>query len=403
MTKPSRVLPPSLSLPPLATLRQCSQDEILSLISGLFEIYCPLSATLSSAFAPRQSKEAPHADRLCLPQVDSGYASEVNEDLDDPVPHRKDLSVIRTDSFERSCAQRWVSGFVIRAEDCPGFTSDDARQSAIEDAYTLMESLSTTPGADDEDEDPAEVGFRRDFVFETASSDSSVNVHLYDKLAGTKSSDPDDVGLQSWGASIFFSRLICKSPESFCLDHKLGASPRIVELGAGTGLVSLTLGALLPTTGHGNATLIATDYHAGVMENLKENIASNMADHASVPIETCVLDWSSPVWDPPLDKRAGMILATDVIYSPLHATWLRDCAASLLTPEGVFWLVVAVRQNGKFEGVSETVRGSFAADVQTDGLNGKKLKIMSHERLEKPDGIGRGDESWYELLKICWA
>lgn len=402
MTKPSRVLPPSLSLPPLASLRQHSQDAIIALITGLFEIYCPLTAPLSSSFAPqpRQSKDT---DRLCPPQVDSGYASEVNEDLDDPVPNRKDVSAVRTDAFERSCAQRWVSGFVTRAEDCPGFTCDDARQSAVEDAYTLMEALSITGVADDEDaEDQAEVGFRRDFVFETADK-SSVTVHLYDKLAGTKSSDPDDVGLQSWGASIFFSRLICKSPESFCLDQNLGSSPRIVELGAGTGLVSLTMGALLPTTGHDGATLIATDYHSGVMDNLKDNVASNMADHHSVPIHTCVLDWSSPVWDAPLDKRADMILATDVIYSPLHATWLRDCAASLLAPNGIFWLVVAVRQNGKFEGVSETVRRAFAADAQDEGLNGNKLSIMSHERLEKPDGIGRGDESWYELLKIGWA
>jgi hypothetical protein len=334
--------------------------------------------------------------------VDSGYASEANEDDDGPEYSCIGLNEVRQDAFERSCAQRWVTGFVTKAEDCPAFTDEDARQSVLEDAYMLIEALSVAAVSEGSYEDDASEGFRRDFSFEVKSGDS-VKVFLHDKLAGTNSADPDDVGLQSWGASILFSRLLCREPARFGLiGQSSHAAPRIVELGAGTGLVSLALGALLPTLGQRATTLIATDYHPAVLENLRDNVRSNLSDHDSLPIATCALDWSNPVWDIPLDQRADIVIATDVIYSPLHAAWVKDCVSKLLASDGTFWLMVAVRRNGRFEGVSETVEAVFPSADSLEAGRGPQLCIQQREKLEKPVGIGRGDESWYELFQIGW-
>jgi predicted nicotinamide N-methyase len=166
--------------------------------------------------------------------------------------------------------------------------------------------------------------------------------------------------------------------------------------------VSLALGALLPKIGQKAATLIATDYHTAVLDNLRDNVQGNLADHESLPILTCALDWSAPVWQAPLDEPADIIIATDVIYSPLHAAWVRDCASELLAPGGVFWLMTAVRQNGRFEGVSETVKTAFDSGSIQRSSDGCQLRIHESERLEKPVGVGRGDESFYELFKIGW-
>ncbi|KAK0383866.1 hypothetical protein NLU13_7958 [Sarocladium strictum] len=406
MTPTRMVSLPSSSLPPINALMNQTQEQIRALISGLVKIYCPLAIALSSTYAQPFTHKSDQSESLFVPAVDSGYASEANEDEDQEEDGSgqdcKDITAIRSDPFERSYAQRWVTGFVTRAEDCPSFTDEDARQSAIEDAYMLIEALTLAAKSDDGDTDSGGEGFRRDFVFETAQ-DGDVSVFLHDKLAGTNSADPDDVGLQSWGASILFSRLLCRDPENFGLGrHCFGSPPRVVELGAGTGLVSLALGVLLRKLGHDAVTLIATDYHAAVLDNLRDNVRANLADHDSLPIVTCALDWSAPVWAAPLDKQADIIIATDVVYSPLHAEWVRDCASQLLAPEGVFWLMTAVRTNGRFEGVSETVRSAFSSSTSGGNSERRQLRILASERLQKPAGVGRGDESCYELFKIGW-
>lgn len=196
-----------------------------------------------------------------------------------------------------------------------------------------------------------------------------------------------------------------------------------------------------------SATVIATDYHPTVLENLRANIAENFPPPAisttaeeehednnnnnevgggvGVTVDACQLDWSAPALGalPALDAAvpADVLVATDVVYAPEHAAWLRDCAARLLRPGGVFWLMATVRPNGKFEGISDTVRAAFAtASPQRNGSNAnnplgdnsetkennegdRSLAILSEEWLEKRKGIGRGDESGYRLFRIGWA
>lgn len=396
--------PPTSSLPPLRSLDGLSEEIILAALRNLYALYCPLSSALT--FGRQKSRARSPPSEVSTPLVDSGYGSG-NEDYGEGDDEEDALESLRADHFERNHATRWLTGLIARAEELSVWSTEEACESAIEQASYVLSSFNGTveEGVDDED-----AGITRDFAFDLSASHAGANSHapakievrLLDKPIGT-GQDHTDVGLQSWGASIVFSDLICHEPGRFGLTD-LGGSPRVIELGAGTGLVGLTLAKLLPHLGSADCKVIATDYHSAVLANLQENVAANFPEATSSPVETCLLDWSAPTFEAPLDQPAELVVATDVVYAPEHAIWLRDCVARYLTPEGVFWLMATVRQNGKFEGISETVASAFA---NVDGLprddRGRVLKITAEEKCEKRSGIGRGDESGYKLFRISWA
>ncbi|KAK2013488.1 methyltransferase domain-containing protein [Colletotrichum eremochloae] len=399
-------LPPSSSLPPLRTLDRLSEADITSALHSLSKIYCSLPVSVAFQLTPETQKLAHHDTSL----ADSGYVSETDDDHEeiDGLDHH--IAALKVDAFERSFAERWLTGFIARAETLSCFESDEACQHALDQASCVLESFFAAP-EDDDDQDGQNQDYAREFAFDLIlpGSDSlrggvPVTVRLNDRLAGTNSADPDDVGLQSWGASILFSEILCASPARFALAQPgLGPSPRVIELGAGTGLVSLMLGGILPHLGATSPTIVATDYHPAVLENLRSNVLLNFPVSEVERVQTAALDWSAPVLEAPLDVPADLIIATDVIYAPEHAVWLRDCAAQLLGTNGVFWLLVTVRRNGRFNGVSDSVEAAFTATHGPGRADGKRLTIVQSEELQKRSGVGRGDESGYKLLEIRWA
>ncbi|KAH7136341.1 putative methyltransferase-domain-containing protein [Dactylonectria macrodidyma] len=397
------LLPPSSSLPPLSTLSKLSELQIFSAIRGLSALYCPLPASVAFKLSPENNSLSHPAS---TPLVDSGYTSGTEDD-NLTAAHEKSLDALRADGFERSFAERWLTGFMARAYDLPGLDSEDAQDRALDQASWVLESFVVGTANEDELGDDQN-DFMREFSFKLAvpghQQEIPVDVRLNDGLAGKNSTDADDVGLQSWGASIVFSDLMCAEPSRFGLTQPtLGSSPRIIELGAGTGLVSLVLAAMLPHLGATKSDVIATDYHPAVLDNLRTNIATNFPSNGPVSIHTSLLDWSAPVLESPLDLPADILLATDVVYAPEHAVWLRDCATRLLAPDGVFWLLVTVRQNGRFEGISNTVEEAFATTDRPRGKDGRLLRILSSEKLEKRGSVGRGDESGYRLFRLGWT
>lgn len=387
-------LSPSSSLPPLAKLSHFTELQIFSALESLATVYCPLPVSLASTQKPSHS----------LSLTDSGYTSGEDGEGSNPKDLEHGLATLRADVYERAFAERWLTGFIARADELPCLLSEESRERAVDEASCVLESFYSNP-ADDAELDEDHAVFTRDFTFRLCDDEERpIEIKLNDGLAGTNSEDADDVGLQSWGASIVLSQLMCTSPATLNLTHAfLRDSPRIIELGAGTGLVSLVLGALLPRLQLRNATVIATDYHPAVLANLRSNVTLNFPSETSKAVETAVLDWSAPRFDSPLDKEADMLIAADVVYAPEHATWLRDCATQLLAPNGIFWMLVTVRENGKFEGIKDTVEPAFADQGRPVGKDGRQLTILQSEKLEKQRGIGRGDESGYKLLRIGWA
>jgi hypothetical protein len=321
--------------------------------------------------------------------ADSGYAS---EDENEEAALEDLTAVLRIDPFERAFATKWLTMLMARSEEMD--IDEDVRERIVDDAAFILSSFSESTGQN------AEEALTRCFSFPTASG-TPIEVTLNDApLSGT---DHTDVGLQSWGASIVLSSMMCTDPERFRLSNNhLSDGAKVIELGAGTGLVSLTLAKLLPEIGVRSASIAATDYHPAVLENCKVNVETNFpsSSHAIPPVDTSILDWSQP--PPPLKSTSNLLIASDVVYAPEHAGWLRDCAAHLLAPNGTFWLMVTVRKTGKFEGIPDTVEAAFVDDLcPTDG-SGRVFKILERDFVEKRRGIGRGDESGYNLYRIGW-
>jgi predicted nicotinamide N-methyase len=431
MAQPTWPLPPTSSLPALRQPATLTETQISAALDNLCRIYCANTLLLSSEIvhAAAAAASVTKPDRLLeLRQTDSGYSSGVNSgyasETEDDAEHEVDLSELRADEFERSFAVRWLQGFIASAEVelAACFESEEGLQLALDRAAELLTSL-VCPVREGEsgdgeggEEDGEDDIFWRDFNFPLGEDGAEmVSVRLKDGLAGHRSDDHTDVGLQTWGASIVLCQMMCSSPERFRLTTAaLGQSPRIIELGAGTGLVSLMLGKLLPRLCVERPMLVATDYHPTVIQNLVDNIDINFAvtsgkkedGEVKEVVQAWPLDWADttrrPDW-PLGDDKADMLFATDVIYAPEHAKMLYDCAARLLSPEGVFWLLATVRQNGRFNAVSDTVEAVFGEreGAQAKG-EGRVLAILGSERLEKQSSVGRGDETFYKLFRIGW-
>lgn len=399
MRPPACPLPPSSSLPPLRRLNDLAEDRIFAALENLSAIYRPAVASVAQKLAATK-----HQSPLAADLVDSGYTSATEDDDHDGA--RNALDALKADDFERGVAERWLTGLIARVEELECFASEESRARAVDEASCVIESFYTAPPAADEPDDDE---FSRDFSFDLivpgASEPVPVAVRLNDGLAGKNSADPDDVGLQSWSASIVFSDLLCANPARFGLGSRSQDSTlRIVELGAGTGLVGLVVGKMLPHLNLGGSKVIATDYHPAVLANLRTNVAANFSPTATAPVDACLLDWAAPSLEAPLDVPADVLIATDVVYAHEHAVWLRDCATKMLAPTGVFWLLITVRQKGRFEDVHvcETVEAAFSAEDKPCGADGRVLSILRTERLEKRVGLGRGDESGYQMFMIGW-
>lgn len=395
--------PPTSSLPVLNTT--LTESLLSDALDNLIAIYSPAAAVpplvLQKALNPfsLSKRFAPLTDS----GYSSGYTSENEDDDPSPSPLESALALLRADNLERTFATRWIERFLVRADDLPCFATGEARQLAVEKAADLLIALSTPSSSPTEDEactlDDDPDNFWREFTFSTGTA--PITVRINDGLAGKSSSDHLDVGLQTWGASIVFCQMMCDDPGRFGLSTRRRT---IVELGAGTGLVSLALGKLLSVLGIADTTVVATDYHPAVISNLQTNISANESG-----VVGCVLDWgkeevNDAAWPVEKGGKVDVLVATDVVYAATHALMLYECAERLLAEDGVFWLMQTVRQNGRFGEVADAVGEVFGERerVAQPGA-GKVLRILERERVERKKGVGRGDEAFYRLFKVGWA
>jgi len=327
---------------------------------------------------------------------DSGYASAEEDDDDGALTteisssseesHEAD-EVLRADPFERAFAIKWVTGFVTRSCDwIDAAVSDeesDQRSGILDEATALLAAF---VGNDDEED----VALTRTFSFP-----GDIQVELND--APLSKDDHTSVGLQSWGSAILLADRFCSEPEFFSLVPRTGNRPlRILELGAGTGMLSIVASKILQGS---SLEIVATDYHPDVLDNLSKNIATNFPSFSSITVTA--LDWEKPSYESPFDKPFDIILAADVIYHPCHAKWIKECVENLLDhspgANGVFWLIIPVRTTGRHEGMDATVDALFT-DSSDIGLT-----ILHREEVGRQGNVGRADEGAYKLFKIGWT
>ncbi|KAK0479052.1 putative methyltransferase-domain-containing protein [Armillaria luteobubalina] len=265
------IIPPTARLPPIKKITSQSPQELSQCLIYLRSIYNP----------PFRGSKRRRSDR--------------KTDLDLDASDKW-----RSDSFERSYAIRWLTALVSQVE----FLEEELQNNVlIEQAAALLAICSGTAGAG---------VIRRDFVF----SPGAIEVRLTD--VPLENQDFGSVGAQTWGGACVLSEAIVEDPAAFGLQTGI----RVLELGAGTGLVSIIVGKLL----EGNVTIVATDFYPSVMDNLKANIEHNFAQPALVAISSTFLDWADrDSHDDSLDMPFDVVLGADIVYDPQHAVWIKAC------------------------------------------------------------------------------
>ncbi|KZV74041.1 hypothetical protein PENSPDRAFT_648246 [Peniophora sp. CONT] len=389
---------PTSSLPPIGRLAAYSLEQITSALANLRGLYFPPKPTLPIA-SVKPAKKARHHLLHDNTVPDSGYASAEEDDEDQEQDADEEaLELLRADEFERSYAVRWLTGLASRADVFlypPTPLSEDEeeqRSATLDDAAALLSALVSADSEASDDE-----GLLREFKF--ASPGGPVSVLLTD--LPLQSSDHTSVGLQSWASSIVFGERLCATPAAFGLD----APTRVLELGAGTGLLALTAAYLFARhDGKDQGTIVATDFHPDVLANLERNVAANFSETLEDAVAVRKLDWSAPDWSiAPLDQPFDVLLAADVVYEPAHASWIRNCVMHALSPEGVFWMILAQRGSGRHAGLVEAVGNVFPSAEDVRPTAEPVLAVLMQEDIQRLQGCGRADEDSYRMYKIGWV
>ncbi|KAK0430895.1 hypothetical protein EV421DRAFT_1721079, partial [Armillaria borealis] len=229
----SHIILPTAFLPPLARLRTFSGAHVSASLRSLRDFYWP---SVPSRLTVPVRKASTRIHDQSVP--DSGYASAEEEDDDDDEGEREEESdgltdededILRADPLERAFAIKWITGFISRSnvwiEDTLDEAEAETRRDLVEEAAQIVSAFAG-------DDDETECAVTRSFEF-----NGSVKVELND--APLSSEDHTSVGLQSWASSILLAEKMCASPGTFGLDKSRPL--RVLELGAGTGLLSIVV------------------------------------------------------------------------------------------------------------------------------------------------------------------
>ncbi|EIM83558.1 uncharacterized protein STEHIDRAFT_101846 [Stereum hirsutum FP-91666 SS1] len=457
----SRPTAPTSNLPPLNRLSTTTCAQVQAALYNLRALYFPPStpqppssslvvdSPLTLHKRSARKRKLTHVDEV----PDSGYASAVEEEDEEdeetvaPGDGQK-LDMLRCDALERNFAIKWLTGFAARADvflssapsasspssPCDSQDTDDTRAALIDDAASLLSSFMHPLTSSEEDEPEPPITRSFSFPFEPSSSLSkssappTIDVELND--APLLNSDHTSVGLQSWASCIVLAERMSARPSIFLpkpTSLKGSQRLRVLEIGAGTGLLSIVTAKILSRSSSyvPKPTIVATDYHPDVLDNLHRNVNTNFASSSSPsspdtadlsPIFVSKLDWETPELDcAPLNEPFDIIFGADVVYHPSHAQWIRNCVERLLLPPiqtpspsdtlsypsgntiqvqgGVFWLIVALRATGRHEGDADTVTQAFPP-----------LAVLEEESVGRLEGgVGRADEGGYKLFKIGWV
>lgn len=396
---------PSARLPPIRSIHEHSVEVLECLVGYLRTIYNP--PVRGSRRVDRKEKDA------------------LDGDADgDGLAH------LRADEHERAYAIRWLTSLVAQAsllqdtserpgDDNEGF--DEKVDALIQRTASLLAICAGSAAAG--------IVTRR-FPLASPLLHSPIEVQLTD-IPISVEEDAATVGAHTWGGACLLAEIIADNPERFGLsDDAIARGPRILELGAGTGLVSLAIAKYLSARcsqvdiDSAGVDVVATDYHSAVLENLARNIALN-AGQTLVSPSAHALDWSefSPTADghppsgAPFDQPFDVIFGADIIYEATHARWIRDTVAALLRrPSRVegccdgassprFHLLIPLRPTHALE--SRTVQDVFPR-VPTPAISGDEsawtLCILEDEAFVcEADDARAGEEVHYVHYVIGWA
>jgi predicted nicotinamide N-methyase len=173
----------------------------------------------------------------------------------------------------------------------------------------------------------------------------SLSIHLRQPSAAEIAGS---IGGKLWDASLLMSSWLLENHAYFPQQRPGRRRPRILELGAGLGLVGLVVARALKAV---DVTL--SDYDTAVLRNLAQNIDLNFPPGHDNPPQTALVDFrdfgkgeltphsSSAEHGEGVERRIAplrgtfdMLVASDIVYSESH-TQLATVICSLLRPDPI--------------------------------------------------------------------
>ena len=325
--------------------------------------------------------------------LEQAVHSQLLPDANDPHP------------FSKKLACNWLTSLISHLQRCLSGDGEDteAHESLLDDAAALLAIFAGTASAGK---------LTRTFTF---GHPPSPPIHVEVTDIPLENQDYTTLGAQTWGGAHILAEIIVRNPCSFGLHpEQASRSPgglSILELGAGTGLVSLTVYRYLASRGL-CATIYATDFNSLILDNLAQNISINkqaIPESTDLRISCGSLDWSNPdTADLDFLDSADLVLGADVIYEELHAGWIRTCLERFMCKprlgsihQPIFHLVIPLRPTHSFE--SSTIEGIFPPRSETSGRNGWELVVFSKDSIlcEASDDEADGQVE-YVYYTIGW-
>ena len=322
------------------------------------------------------------------------------------------LESIRADSFERSYSIQWLNALNRILNDWDSGQSDDS----VDDRLALIDKvaalLAGCAGAS------AAGKVTRRWVF-TSQNNPSLTIDLDLTDAPLVNDDYGTVGAQTWGGACVMAEMLVDDPSAFGLGSERIVSCdsnkhpfRILELGAGTGLVGLVTSKVVHAI-HSNYSdsptpeIVLTDFHPIILENLTRNVESNTMLQSQVSVNVERLDWeafskSEEDASPNLSTPFDLIFGADIIYEAQHAVWIRDCLIKLLrrNPSSAFHLVIPLRKTHTQE--SETIEKVFSRESSQLVVLSKETFLCNALAGGYTQRLSSGDEVEYAYYRIGW-
>ncbi|KAF2401577.1 hypothetical protein EJ06DRAFT_349372 [Trichodelitschia bisporula] len=195
----------------------------------------------------------------------------------------------------------------------------------------------------------------------------------------------DNLGFKTWAASYLLAKRLH-------IDGIVVESGRMLELGAGTGLVGIAAGAVF------GAEVVLSDLPE-IVGNLAQNVATNatVVEARGGSVSAAVLDWRDPkVLVGHGEERVGqtelfpVILAADSIYTPEHPALLARAVATWLAPTAGARVLVELPLRLGFEAERLAFR---------EEMRGRGLALLDEGEEEGRDDWGNGGvvTCWYSV------
>jgi hypothetical protein len=223
--------------------------------------------------------------------------------------------------------------------------------------------------------------------FEIPTSKGSVVISIHEP-----SLTSDNLGLKTWAASYVLAKRLVEVPLPNSLSN---GGLRILELGAGTGLVGIAAAIVL------GASVWLTDL-ADIEPNLSRNMNTNssLIEFHGGEATAAVLDWNHPEHmhfkdqgeEAVAPSTFPVIVAADSIYSDDHPAMFANAVKSWLSPGGESRLLLELPIRSGYNSELELLRFK---------LGEAGLRLISEEQDVGYDDWGDDGETGDNVVQ-CW-